>query len=62
MKKTVNGLTYKQWYKRVDEVVFLIAGVGVEDLVDGLSVDAWRDEWSPREYATDRLEAEGFPF
>tara|TARA_R100000664_G_scaffold31691_1_gene45590 strand:+ start:736 stop:924 length:189 start_codon:yes stop_codon:yes gene_type:complete len=62
MNKTINGLTYKQWYAKVDAIVMNIAGVGIDDLSDGMSVDAWSDELTPKEYATDQLENEGFPF
>jgi hypothetical protein len=62
MEKTINGLTFKQWYERVDKAVIRIAGVGIDDLSDGLSVDAWREEWTPHEYAIERLENDGFPF
>lgn len=56
----VNGLTYKQWYKQVDDYVIAKAGVGIDDLADGFSVDCWRDEWTPQEYAEEQLESEGF--
>ncbi len=64
MEKKVNGLTFKQWYERVDKAVIQIAGVGIDDLTDGAeqSYDAWSDEWAPREYAVERLENDGFPF
>ena len=62
MNKTINGLTYKQWYAKVDAIVMNIAGVGIDDLADGMSIDAWSDELTPREYAIDQLENEGFPF
>lgn len=62
MKETINGLTYNQWYAKVNAIVMSVAGVGIDDLADGMSRDAWRDELTPREYATDQLENEGFPF
>lgn len=57
-----NGLTFEQWYAKVDAIVIGLAGVGIDDLADGLSVDAWRDEITPREYAIEQLRNEGFPF
>lgn len=62
MTKKINGLTFEQWYQRADAVVVSIAGVGIDDLSDGMSADAWRDGLTPREYALDQLESEGFPF
>lgn len=58
----INGLTYKQWHDRVNAIVMRIAGIGIDDLADGLSADAWRDETTPKEYAIEQLENEGFPF
>ncbi len=57
-----NGLTFDQWYAKVDYIVLDIAGVGIEDLADGNSYDAWSSGATSRDYAVMMLEEEGFPF
>ena len=52
--------TYSEWYRAADKVCQGIAGVGIEDLPDGPSWDAWNDEVSPREYVNSVLSEEGF--
>ena len=56
-----NGLTFDQWYKRCDVICGGIAGLGIDDLADGPSWDAWENGCTPREYVLERLEEEGFP-
>jgi len=56
------GMTFKQWYARVDNAVARYCGLGIDDLPDGNSWDAWNDSVHPREYAITMLEEEGFPF
>ena len=53
---------FEAWYKLVDREVIAIAGIGIDDLADGPSWDAWADGYTPAEYAHERLEKEGFPF
>jgi len=53
---------FQTWYRRADRHVILIAGVGIDDLTDGCSHDAWSAGVSPEEYAEERLEDDGFPF
>jgi hypothetical protein len=53
---------FEDWYAEVDAMVSTIAGVGIADLSDGLSYDAFADGVSPTEYAHDRLANDGFPF
>lgn len=57
-----NGITFPAWYAIVDSVVLEIAGLGIEDLPDGPSYDAWEAGGDPREYAIERLAEDGFPF
>ena len=56
------GQTFKQWYVAVDKCVNAICGLGVDDLPDGNSWDAYANEETPRDYAIMILEEEGFPF
>jgi hypothetical protein len=37
-----------------------VAGVGIDDLADGPSRDAYEAGYTPREYARERLTEEGF--
>lgn len=53
-------MTYEEWMAEADAVCIGIAGVGIEDLADGPSRDAFDDELTPREYVMDRLRQEGF--
>jgi len=57
-----DGLTFDQWYTRADREVGRIIGLGLDDLPDGPSHDAWSDGVPPEEYAHDQLAEEGFPF
>lgn len=57
-----DGLTFQQWYLRADRVVQDIASVGIADLPDGNSNDAWLNNATPRDYAVMMLEEDGFPF
>ena len=54
-------MTYDEWYMKVDRLCLFIAGVGIDDLADGPSWDAWDDGVTPREYVMERLEEEGWP-
>jgi len=53
--------TYDQWYARCDRTCIRISGVGIDDLPDGNSYDAWHDGVSHEEYVLDRLDEAGFP-
>lgn len=55
------GQTFEQWYTATDLAVSAICGLGVDDLPDGNSWDAWNDDTTPRDYAIMLLEEEGFP-
>ena len=57
-----DGLTFKQWYAAANKVCSGISGLTLDDLADGPSWDHWHDGCSPREYAEELLENEGFPF
>lgn len=55
------GQTFPQWYRAVNARVLARAGLGIDDLADGPSWDAWADDTPAAEYADERLEEEGFP-
>jgi hypothetical protein len=57
-----NGHTFKQWYRLADRAVEDVCGLGLDDLPDGNSWDAWNNDESPVDYARMVLEEEGFPF
>jgi len=57
-----DGITFKQWYRQADNAVARYCGLGLDDLPDGNSWDAWNDSVNPRDYATMILEEEGFTF
>ena len=56
----VNGLTFEQWYNKVNDYVVAKTGLGIEDLADGPSFDRWQEECSPIEYAREQLQSEAF--
>lgn len=56
-----NNADFDRWYRRVDKACVLWAGVGIDDLADGNSYDAWNDGASPDEYVREKLAEEGFP-
>jgi hypothetical protein len=43
--------TYKQWCAKVDALLHAKVGVGMNDLADGPSRDAYDDGLTPRDYA-----------
>ena len=53
--------TYDGWMKKVDAVLMSICGLTSSDLADGPSRDAYDSGESPRSYALQLLEDEGFP-
>ena len=55
-----SGHTFKEWYRIADRAVARICGLGLDDLPDGNSWDAWNDNESPVNYARMILEEEGF--
>ena len=57
-----NGLTFNQWLAQADRACTKICGLGLSDLADGPSWDAWDSDESPKDYAITLLEDEGFPF
>tara|TARA_R110002020_G_scaffold173263_1_gene364075 strand:- start:359 stop:574 length:216 start_codon:yes stop_codon:yes gene_type:complete len=57
-----DGITFKQWYAAADRAVYRRSGLGVDDLPDGNSWDAWNESVDPSDYAVMLLEEEGFPF
>ena len=48
---TRNGLTFKQWLAKIDEILIRKIGVSHADLSDFNSYDAWDSEMSPSEGA-----------
>jgi len=56
------GHTFKEWYRLADEAVAAVCGLGIDDLPDGNSYDAWDADEAPKDYARMILEEEGFPF
>ena len=57
-----NHETFEQWYAKADRICQSIAGVGIDDLPDGNSWDAWSSEATPYDYVYMMLEEEGYPF
>ena len=57
-----DGLTYKQWYDKVNAYVMNVAELGIDDLSDGPSWDSWNAGETPEDYAREMLEENGFPF
>ena len=53
---------YDTWYKRVNATCMKVCGLGIDDLADHPSWDAWDSGTSPRDYVVEVLEDEGFPF
>ena len=62
MKTNEDDLTFEAWYARADRACTRISGVGIDDLPDGNSYDAWQSNATPKDYAVMLLEEEGFPF
>ena len=53
----MNTQTYEQWMEDVDhEVMDITESIGVHDLADFMSYDAWADGMSPREAAIEALQ------
>ena len=55
------GHTFKEWYRLADRFVAAACGLGLDDLSDGPSWDAWNDDEAPEDYASTVLYDEGFP-
>lgn len=52
------GHTFESWYALADEACVAICGLGIDDLPDGNSYDAWADGCPPAEYAREQVTAE----
>ena len=63
MEETVNecGVTFEAWLSQADRAVAAVCGLGLDDLADGPSWDAWTDGVPPSEYAGERLDDAGYP-
>lgn len=62
MQTNEDGYTYDQWYQTANASCLALSGIGLDDLPDGLSHDAWQDNCPPLEYAEELLLEDGFPF
>ena len=58
---THNYDNFEAWYREADRICSTVAGVGIDDLPDGPSRDAFEAGDTPGEYVDERLAAEGFP-
>ena len=54
-------MTYDEWYARCDRTCINLSGVGIDDLPDGPSRDAYDDGMPVLEYVLAQLEEAGFP-
>ena len=52
---------FDDWYRQCDRVCLAIAGIGIDDLPDGNSWDAWDNGETPSEYVREKLDSEGYP-
>ena len=59
MSKTVNGMTYDDYMKAVDQYLWSALGVGHGDLCDYMTYDAFAGEVDPRETAYNIAENDG---
>lgn len=62
MSAAAKAKEFGAWFARADAECLRMSGVGIEDLPDGNSFDAFDGGMSPRSYAHDLLVEEGFPF
>ena len=58
---THNYDTFEDWYREANRICVATAGVGIDDLADGPSFDAFEAGDTPGTYVSDRLAYEGFP-
>jgi hypothetical protein len=56
-----NEEQYTRWYKECDAVCMDFIGLGIDDLPDGNSRDAFDAGETPDEYVRGKLEEEGYP-
>ena len=52
---THNYDTFEDWYREVNRICVATAGVGIDDLADGPSFDAFEAGDTPGTYVSDRL-------
>lgn len=55
-----SGHTFKEWHQLADRAVARVCGLGLNDLPDGPSWQAWDDGESPADYASTMLYDAGF--
>lgn len=53
-------MTFEQWMKKVDQIIYNICGLTSEDLADFMYYDAWEDGARPEDIANDVLEENDF--
>lgn len=56
-----DGLTFREWMRKVNGILAARCGLTANDLADGPSWDTWNDGGSPEDYASDLLYDNGFP-
>ena len=61
MSKAHNYDKYEDWYREANRICVTVAGVGIDDLADGPSRDAFDAGDTPGEYVDERLAYGGFP-
>ena len=57
-----NGVSFEQWLRLADRYCIGLAGVGLSDLPDTLSRDAYEAGDTPRDHVDDALLDNAFPF
>lgn len=55
-------MSFDQWFAQVDQEIWLICGLGADDLADCPYRDWYNDGITPKEAARRALKNEGFPF
>jgi len=58
---THNYDTFEDWYREANRICVATVGLGIDDLADGPSRDAFEAGDTPGAYVSDRLAEEGFP-
>lgn len=53
-----NGLTFRQWLRKVDAILLAEAGISSSDLADSNLWDEWDAEGSPRDGARVAMEGD----
>jgi hypothetical protein len=56
-----DGVTIKEWLRKVDSILEGVCGLGHQDLCDFPIYDMWHDCCTPREGADSAMEYSDFP-